>query len=203
MLGPIARFAGQGLKVLYPGLSVGPSVMSKASLAAAAPDIAMDLAPNLLFAGLTAASLPGADEASGFTGATTGERVAAGAFDVGTSTIASMLGRFGGKGISKLARRQSGGRGDMMLTNFGGMGAEAALWGSGLISNPGINSSLDRFQQAQLAAEEQNKRAYREQLIKEIEEEQRTRNQALQGYGGSGALLSDLGLQLPMFGGYG
>lgn len=202
MLRTVTRFAGPALKTLYPGFAAGPRIMSRASWSKAAPEIAMDMVPNLFFSGLTAASLPGADPASGFDGANFGERATAGGFDFLTSTLASSLGRLGGRGLSRMTGRIPGGEGDALMTNIGGMGAEGLLWGSGLVTNPGVNSSLNRYQEAQAIAAEQDKRAYREQLIAEYEEQRRRENEALSRYGGVGATLSNVPL-LEGFGGFG
>lgn len=207
-----APFASRALKTLYPGLAAGPRIRSRESFMAAAPDIGLDLGANFLFAGLTGMSLPGRDQATGFEGATLGERAAAAAFDAGTSIPIGMLGRLGGaglaRGIGQMRQRPLSTGAEFAIQNVAGMGAETALWGSGLIQNPATNSALERYNQAALAAQENDKRAYREQILAEAEEEQRRRNQALAGYGGAGAALSPYGFEgfsslLPGLGGLG
>lgn len=210
MLGAVARFAGpalaRGAKALYPGLAAGPRIMSRQSLSAAAPDIAIDLGSNLLFAGLTGASLPGRDEATGYEGATLGERAGASFFDAATSIPIGMLGRLGGtgltRGIGRIRKQPLPSGLEMTIQNLAGMTAETGVWGSGMIQNPFTNSALDGYNQAAMAAQENDKRAYREQILKEVQEEERRRNQALADYGGLGAALSSYGFEgFPSLGG--
>lgn len=195
----VAPFASKALKALYPGLAVGPRIRSMESLSAAAPDIAMDLGSNLLFAGLTGASLPGRDEATGYEGATLGERAGASLFDAATSIPVGMAGRLVGAGltggIGRIRKRPVPQGPGMVIQGLAGMGAETALWGSGMVQNPFTNSAIDRYNQAAMAAQENDKRAYREQILAEAQEEERRRNQALAGYGGIGAALSPYGFE--------
>lgn len=201
-----APFASKALKALYPGLAAGPRIRSAESLSAAAPDIAIDLGSNLLFAGLTGAALPGRDEATGYEGATLGERAGASFFDAATSIPVGMLGRLGGTGLARgiggIRKRPLSPGWEMGIQNVAGMGAETALWGSGVIQNPFTNSAIDRYNQAAMAAQENDKRAYREQILREAQEEERRRNQALATYGGLGATLSSYGFEgFPSLGG--
>lgn len=200
MIAPALRFAGsRALKALYPGLAAGPRIRSMESLSAAAPDIAIDLGSNLLFAGLTGASLPGRDEATGYEGATFGERAGASLFDAATSIPAGFAGRLAGtaltRGIGGMRKRPLPQAWEMGVQGIAGMGAETALWGSGMVQNPFTNSAIDRYNQAAMAAQENDKRAYREQILAEAQEEERRRNQALAGYGGIGAALSPYGFE--------
>ena len=201
-----APFASKALKALYPGLAAGPRIRSAESLSAAAPDIAMDLGSNLLFAGLTGMSLPGRDEATGYEGATFGERAGASLLDAATSIPVGMAGRLvgtlGSRGIGKIRKRPLSPGWEMGIQNVAGMGAETALWGSGMVQNPFTNSAIGRYNQAAMTAQESDKRAYREQILAEAQEEERRRNQALAGYGGIGAALSPYGFEgFPSLGG--
>lgn len=203
-----APFASKALKALYPGLAAGPRIRSMESLSAAAPDIAMDLGSNLLFAGMTGFSLPGQDRATGYEGASFGERAGAAAFDAATSIPVGMAGRLLGaglsRGIGRVSKRPLSPGWEMGIQGVAGMGAETALWGSGVIQNPFTNSAIERYNQAAMAMQENDKRAYREQILAEAEQERQRRTQALAGYGGAGAALSSYGFEgFPGLGGLG
>lgn len=195
------RLAGSALRALYPALRQG-SLRSAATWGKAAPDIAMDLVPNALFAGMAGAALPGADPATGFEGATMGDRIGASLFDAAISTPIGMGGRLAGAGVARGLRRMRGGRSispewEMGIQGVTGMGAELGLWGSGLLSNPAANSVFERYNAAYARAEEENQRALREQIVAE-ERERMMREQRALDYGGLGAALSPFG-----FGGFG
>lgn len=201
-----APFASKALKALYPGLATGPRIRSAESLSAAAPDIAMDLGSNLVVALATGVSLPGRDEATGYEGATFGERAGASLADAATSIPVGMAGRLAGAGltggIGRIRKRPLSQGPGMVIQGLAGMGAETALWGSGMVQNPFTNSAIGRYNQAAMAAQENDKRAYREQILAEAQEEERRRNQALAGYGGIGAALSPYGFEgFPSLGG--
>jgi hypothetical protein len=199
------RFAGpvlaRGLRALYPALRQG-SLRAPGTWRGAAGDIAMDVLPNVAFAGLAGAALPGADPATGFEGASMGDRVAASLFDAAVSTPVGMAGRLGGAGLARavgaVRRRPVSPGGEMMLQTLGGMGSEFGLYGSGLLRNPVTDHVLDRYNEAYAQAEETNNRALREQIIAEERDRVRREQEALTGYGGLGAALAPFG-----FGGFG
>jgi hypothetical protein len=162
----------------------------------------MDLVPNALFAGMAGAALPGADPATGFEGATMGERFGASFLDAAISTPIGVAGRLAGAGVARGLRNMRGGRPispewEAGIQGVTGMGAEVGLLGSGLIPNPFMNRAFERYNAAYARAEEENQRALREQIVAE-ERERMMREQRALEYGGLGAALSPFG-----FGGFG
>lgn len=198
------RFAGpaisKALRALFPTLGQG-SLRSAATWRPAAGDIAMDVLPNLAFSAFSGMALPGADPAIGFEGASMADRIGAGAMDFAMSYPAGIGGRLGGaalaSGFGRLRGRPLGLQNRQMVQNVGGLGGEMALWGSGVMQNPVTAGVFDRYNQAMAAAEESDKRAFRDQIIAQ-ERERRAREQELAMMGGPAPLLEPLG-----FGGFG
>lgn len=201
MLPVVARFAGTALRALYPSLGAG-SLRAAATWKPALGEIAADVAPNLAFSALAGASLPGADESIGFDGATALDRAGASALDFAMSYPAGAGGRLLGLPIAgligRMRQRPLGPMGQQTIQGMTGMGAEIGLFGSGVLRNPVTEGVFNRYNEAAQAAQEENNRAFRDQVIAE-EQARRVREQeAVTTGGGLGMLLSPYG-----FGEYG
>ena len=150
----------------------------KAAIPRTGRGIAADVAPNLLFAGLSAASLP---EGSG-------EGLRAGAFaeDLLTSVPLSWAGRAGGYGIARgigRMRNQPLSADDFnMIQGVSCGGAEAAAWTLGLVPRPFAGAAFDQY----------NQRMQDEQLQQQALREMEIRNQTVAELGGAGLLLAPL-----------
>lgn len=199
MLAAATRFAGpalaKGLRALYPALEAG-SLRSAATWRGAAGEIAMDVVPNLAFAGLAGAGLPGADEASGFEGATGMERLGAGLTDFAISypvgSAGRLLGLGGARGIGALRKRPLS-PGSLALTqNIVGPVAETVFWGSGIGGNPVANSVYDRYQERMRIRQEQDRQEYEKALVEQVRQEVANERQTV-AYGGMGAALAPYG----------
>lgn len=157
----------------------------------------MDVVPNLAFAAMAGGALPGADPATGFEGASMADRLGASLFDFALSYPTGATGRLLGagatRGLGALRGRPFGPGTEGMVQNIAGIGTETALWGSGLLRNPATEAVFNRYNEAAMALQEQDKRAYREQVIAEEQERRAHEQQALIA-GGVGALLGPYGI---------
>lgn len=193
----LLRFAGNALKALYPGFAAGPRILSKASLQAGGMDLAGDLVPNLAFSVLAGTSLPGADPAIGFQGATMGDRLAASAADFAVSYPIGAASRLLGRGGARLAGNMRGQRfspdTEGMIQNVVGPAGEAVFWASGMGANPVAQSVFDRYNQQAALKQEEDQRAYREAILAEERERVARQQQAVVDYGGLGAALVPFG----------
>lgn len=198
----VLRFAGNALKALYPGFGAGATLGAKESLRAGLMDVAGDVVPNLAFSALAGASLPSADPATGFAGASLGERLGAGAMDFAFSYPIGAGSRLLGRGAGRLAGNMRGrplsADSIGMVQNVVGPAGEAAFWMSGLGRNPVTESVFDRYNQQAALKQQQDQEAYREAILAGERERLAREQAAAVSYGGPGVLFSQLG-----FGGLG
>jgi len=161
------KFAGQALMPFL-----------RAAIPQTARGIAADVAPNLLFAGLSAASLPEGTDA--------GLRAGAFAEDLLTSVPLSWAGRAGGygvaRGIGRMRGRPLSDESSSMIQGLSGGGAEAAAWTLGLVPRPFAGAAFDQY----------NQRMQDEQLQQQALREMEVRNQTIAELGGAGLLLAPL-----------
>lgn len=168
------RFAGTTLAPLLARL--GPAV--RASIPQTTRGMIGDVAPNLLFAGLSAASLP--------EGTDPGLRAGAFAEDMLTSVPLSWAGRGLGFAGARLAGKVRGrplsDDSFNLVQNLSGGGAEAAAWGLGLVPRPFANQAFEQYN-ARMEKDQRERQALREMEI---------RNQAIAEMGGAGLLMAPL-----------
>jgi hypothetical protein len=168
------RFAGTALGPLLARL--GP--VARASIPQTTRGMIGDVAPNLLFAGLSAASLP--------EGTSPGLRAGAFAEDMLTSVPLSWAGRglgyAGARAAGRLRGRPLSEDSFNLVQNLSGGGAEAAAWGLGLVPRPFANQAFEQY----------NARMQSDQLEQQALREMEIRNQTISELGGAGLLVAPI-----------
>lgn len=102
-----------------------------------AGELAFSVVPDLGFAAMTAAMMPGADRGIGYSGSSVADRALAGGFDFGVNTLSGLSGRVLGHNL---------GRGRPGITGLAEMGAQMAL--PMLLRNPIMEKEFARQQEA-------------------------------------------------------
>lgn len=151
-----------------------------------------EVAPNLIFAGMSAATLP--------EGTDPGLRAGAFAEDLLTSVPMGLLGRMGGSGlahgIGRMRGRALSSESTGLAQMLTGTGLETSAMMSGLMPRPFATKAFEDYQ-ARVSEEEQQRQAIERQEIE---------RQAIEQMGGLGALVAPLdqavapGIQLPFMG---
>lgn len=153
-----------------------------------------EVAPNLIFAGMSAATLPEGTDA--------GLRAGAFAEDLLTSVPMGLLGGVGGaglaRGIGRMRGRALSEESAGLARMLTGTGLETSAMMSGMLPRPFATKAFEDYQ-ARVSEEEQQRQAIERQEIE---------RQAIEQMGGLGALVAPFdraaapGIQLP-FVGYG
>lgn len=164
------RFAGQLLRHMAPA--------ARASIPHGVRGITADVLPNLLFSGLSAASLPEGTPAWQRAGAAAEDL----AFTLPLSWAGRGLGYAGARGVSRAMKRPMGADDMAMVQGLSGGLLEAGAWSSGLLPRPFANAAFDKFH-SQMEAQQQEQMALRDAQIRE---------ETIRRLGGAGLLMSPM-----------
>lgn len=164
------RFAGQLLTRLGPA--------ARSSIPHGARGIAADVLPNLMFSGLSAASLPEGTPAWQRAGAAAEDL----AFTLPLSWLGRGLGYAGARGVGRAMKRPIGPDDMAMVQGLSGGLLEAGAWSSGLVPRPFANAAFDKYH-SQLEADQQQQMALRDAQVRE---------ETIRRLGGAGLLMSPM-----------